>query len=94
MYFYFVWYLLQPYLLLYLLAALALANLWRKRCETRGRLTVLTLAFVLLALASTPAVSYLALGSLEWQYPPGGQRPADTEVIVVLAAGLLARRSE
>ena len=81
--------LLQPYTLLYLVTGLAIANLWRKRRETCGRLVVLTLAFVALTLPSIPAVSYLALGSLEWQYPPLEQRPADTEAIVVLSSGVI-----
>jgi uncharacterized SAM-binding protein YcdF (DUF218 family) len=79
--------LLQPYPLLYLLTGLAIANLWRKRRESRGRLAVVTLAFVALALPSIPAVCHLALGSLEWQYPPAEQKPAGVQAIVVLAAG-------
>lgn len=81
--------LLQPYPLLFLFTGLVIANLWRKRRETRGCLAVLTLAFLALTLLSTPAVSYLALGSLEWRYPPAEQRPADAEVIVVLAGGVI-----
>jgi uncharacterized SAM-binding protein YcdF (DUF218 family) len=81
--------LLQPYPLLLLFSGLVLASLWRKCREARGRLGVLTLAFVALTLLSTPAVSCLALGSLEWQYPPAEQRPADAEVIVVLAGGVI-----
>jgi uncharacterized SAM-binding protein YcdF (DUF218 family) len=81
--------LLQPYPLLFLVAGLALVALWRKCREARGRLAVLTLAFAGLALLSTPAVSHLALGSLEWQYPPREQRPADVEVIVVLSGGVI-----
>jgi uncharacterized SAM-binding protein YcdF (DUF218 family) len=34
-------------------------------------------------------VSRLALGSLEWQYPPQQERPADVEAIVVLAGGVI-----
>jgi uncharacterized SAM-binding protein YcdF (DUF218 family) len=81
--------LFQPYPLLFALTGLAVANLWRKRREARGRLAVLTLAFVGLALTSTPAVTHLALGSLEWQYPPLDRRPADADVIVVLSAGAI-----
>jgi uncharacterized SAM-binding protein YcdF (DUF218 family) len=81
--------LLQPYPLLYLATGLAIANLWHRRRESRGRLAVVTLAFVALTLPSIPAVSHLALGSLEWQYPPAGGGPADGEAIVVLSAGVL-----
>jgi uncharacterized SAM-binding protein YcdF (DUF218 family) len=80
--------LLQPYLLLYLLTGLAIANLWRKRRETRGRLLCVTVLFGTLTLLSIPAVSYLALGTLEWQYPPVDQRPAHVDAIVVLAGGI------
>jgi uncharacterized SAM-binding protein YcdF (DUF218 family) len=77
--------LLQPFFLLYLLTALLLLSLWRKRREDRRRLLALTLSFVLLSLCCVPAMGYLALGSLEWPYPPLEQRPEDTQAIVVLA---------
>jgi uncharacterized SAM-binding protein YcdF (DUF218 family) len=77
--------LVHPVVWLTLLAALALANLWRKRRETKRRLLLLTVALVLLALACTPAVGCLALGSLEWSYPPLRERPDGIEAIVVLS---------
>jgi uncharacterized SAM-binding protein YcdF (DUF218 family) len=80
--------LLQPHLLLWLLTGLALAGLWRRR-EPRRRPLGLALALGALAAVSTPAVSHLALGSLEWQYPPPGRRPSDADAIVVLAGGTL-----
>lgn len=79
---------LQPFLLLYLLTGLALANLWRKRTETRGRLLLVTLPFLGLIVICTPAVAYLALGSLEWRYPPQYDRPDDVEAIVVLGGAM------
>jgi uncharacterized SAM-binding protein YcdF (DUF218 family) len=48
-----------------------------------------TAAFAALTLFCTPAVSHLALGSLEWRYPPLEQRPDDAGVIVVLSAGVI-----
>jgi uncharacterized SAM-binding protein YcdF (DUF218 family) len=75
----------RPTVLLGLLTVLALANLWRKRRETRRRLLLLTVPFVLLLAWCTPVVSYLALGSLEWDYPPLERRPDDAEAIVVLS---------
>jgi uncharacterized SAM-binding protein YcdF (DUF218 family) len=81
--------LLQPYTLLCLLAAAAVVNLWRKRRETRRRLAWATAAVLALLVISTPAFSCLVLGSLEWQYPPLTDRPADAEAIVVLSAGTL-----
>jgi uncharacterized SAM-binding protein YcdF (DUF218 family) len=80
--------LLQPYTLIILLMALAIANLWRKRVETRRRLLVLTVLFVGLTVLSTPAVGHLALRTLEDQYSPLEQRPGDAEVIVILAGGV------
>jgi uncharacterized SAM-binding protein YcdF (DUF218 family) len=77
--------LLQPTFLLYLLTALGVALLWRKRQESRRRLLWLTVAFLALTLLCVPAVGHLALGTLEWPYPPLEQRPQDAEAIVVLA---------
>jgi uncharacterized SAM-binding protein YcdF (DUF218 family) len=81
--------LLQPHVLLFLLTGLALALLWRSRREPRGRPVFLALSFGALVGVNTPAVSHLALGSLEWQFPPLEQRPADADAIVVLSSGLL-----
>jgi uncharacterized SAM-binding protein YcdF (DUF218 family) len=85
----FVTSLAQPFPLLHLLAGAAVVNLWRKRRESRGRLLFLTLAFAGLTFVSTPAGAYLAVGTLEWPYPPADGRPATAEAVVVLAAGLL-----
>lgn len=77
--------LLQPFVLLHLLLAVLLLVLWRKRREQRRLLLALTLVFLLLTTCSLPAVSYVALGSLEWSYPPLRQVPADVQAIVVLS---------
>jgi uncharacterized SAM-binding protein YcdF (DUF218 family) len=79
--------LFQPYCLLLLLTGVALASLWRKRKESRRRLLLVSVPFGLLVLMSIPAVSYLALRTLEGRYPPSRGRPADTEAIVVLLGG-------
>ena len=62
--------LLQPYTIAYVITGVAIVSLWRKREATRGRLVLLTLGFGLMLVLSLPAVSYLALGSLEWSFPP------------------------
>jgi uncharacterized SAM-binding protein YcdF (DUF218 family) len=80
--------LVQPFTVLYLLLGAATVNLWRKPRERPRRLLVLTIAFVGLTLLCTPAVAHLALGSLEWQYPPANEMPADAQAIVVLGAGV------
>jgi uncharacterized SAM-binding protein YcdF (DUF218 family) len=77
--------LLQPTLLCSLLSIAALAWLWRKRRESRRRLLCLTVPFAALMVLCVPAVGYLALGTLEWSYPPLERRPDDTEAIVVLS---------
>ena len=87
MYYFFVS-LLEPFPLLLLLMGLAIASLWGKRRKSRRRLLLLTVLFLLLVTFSIPAVSYLALGSLEWQYPPLKQRPDSTKAIVVLSAAI------
>src|ERR1700722_9150133 len=84
MYYYLVR-LCDPALLLLLLTGLGLALLWRKRETTRRRLLLATVPFALYCLLSVPAVSYLALGSLEWGYPPLDGRSEDVEAIVVLS---------
>ncbi len=81
---------LQPAFLLFLILAIAIALLWRKRRETRGRLLWVTVPFVLLAILSTHAIGHLALGTLEWRYPPSAEIPEDTEAIVVLAGHVRA----
>ncbi len=86
--YYFFSHLLQPFPVAYLLTALALANLWRGRMESRRRLLLLTVPFVLFTLVCLPVVAHLALGSLEWQYPPMDQRPDDVEAIVVLSGSM------
>ncbi|HEY7314566.1 MAG TPA: YdcF family protein [Gemmataceae bacterium] len=77
--------LLQPFVLLYLLAGLLLLALWRRGRERRRMMLVLTITFAVFYLCATPLMSYLALGSLEWSQPPLDQRPTDTPAIVILA---------
>ena len=81
--------LLQPYTLLMLLSVVALVNLWRRRHETRRRLLLITVPLVLLVLLSLPAASYLAFGSLEWEFSPLRALPAKNQAVVVLSGGLV-----
>jgi uncharacterized SAM-binding protein YcdF (DUF218 family) len=82
--------LLRPTLLAYVIMALALAWLWRKRREDRRRLLWVIVPFVLVTLLSVPAVAYLALGTLEWAYPPAAEVPERPEVLVVLSGSMVA----
>jgi uncharacterized SAM-binding protein YcdF (DUF218 family) len=86
MYHFLVWHLLQPFTLLWLFLGLALANLWRRRADTRRRLLLLTVPYVLATLVSLPIIGDLALHALESQYHPLRERPPQTEAIVVLAS--------
>ncbi len=75
----------QPFVAATLLAMLGVAALWWRRRETRLRLLWVTVPLVAMAIASTPCAAYLALGSLEWQYPPSHDMPQGVETIVVLS---------
>jgi uncharacterized SAM-binding protein YcdF (DUF218 family) len=76
--------LLQPSVLLYLLAGLLLLALWRRRRDQRRLMLFLTASYLALYLCATPLVGYFALASLEWSQPPLIQRPADTQAVVIL----------
>jgi uncharacterized SAM-binding protein YcdF (DUF218 family) len=82
------WALVNPLPVLLSITALAVANLWRKRKESRRRLLAVTIPLAVLTVMSIPAVVHCARGGLEWQYPPIDRRPEGMEAIVVLASGL------
>jgi uncharacterized SAM-binding protein YcdF (DUF218 family) len=84
----------DPLLLLFLLVRGMLVGLWRGRICPRRWLGLVTVVVAGLAAVSTPAVVFLLLGSLEWGYPPGGERPADAQAIVVLSSSLRALDAE
>jgi uncharacterized SAM-binding protein YcdF (DUF218 family) len=74
----------DPAALLLLATALLLVRLWRKGAAARGTARALLVAALLVTLLYLPAVGYLLLGSLEWDYPPRAERPEGVEAIVVL----------
>jgi len=80
--------LLDPFTLLFLLTAVGIANLWRRRVDSRRRLVLVAVPFAVLAVVSLPATAYLALGSLEWPYPPQAGRPRGVDTIVVLSGAV------
>jgi uncharacterized SAM-binding protein YcdF (DUF218 family) len=82
--------LFTPYSMLMFCLGLALANLWWKRRETRGRLLLVTCPFVALMLLSAEPVEYVLLGTLEWKNKPLATRPDDAQAIVVLAGAVRA----
>ncbi len=73
---------------LWLLCAVALAALWRRRQDRRRRLVVLTAAFALLTLYCLPVTNYLLLRPLEAPYPPLAHRPDGIGAIVVLGGAV------
>lgn len=79
---------LQPFPIVFLLLGLAVANLWRKRIESRRRLLFVTVVYWILLTLCLPLVSHLALGSLEWGVPRLAARPESCPAIVVLGGGM------
>ncbi|MBC8179510.1 YdcF family protein [candidate division KSB1 bacterium] len=79
--------LFDPFILLFLINALAVANLWRKRTEVRKRLIFLTTAFILLTLFCLPVTTYFSAGWLEGKFPKLVERPLNVKAIVVLSGG-------
>jgi uncharacterized SAM-binding protein YcdF (DUF218 family) len=82
-------YFLHPYVFCLVLLGATIVCIWRKRPEQRLSLLLLVMPLLLLVVLSTPAVSYLAVGSLEWQYAHQVERPKDVQAIVVLGSGTL-----
>ncbi len=60
---------------------------WRHPTLRRSLRGVLAFELLLVGLC-LPAVAHLALGSLEWQYPPRRSWPAEAQAIVILAGSL------
>lgn len=79
--------LIEPYSLLCLSAIVGLIVVWTRPAPSRRRLLWVGVPIVLLLCASTPAMVFPILGSLEWAYPPLSQRPETAEAIVVLGGG-------
>ena len=80
--------LLHPFMLLMVAVAIVEAVLWYRRPDWRRTLRWLIVPSILLYAFCTPAVSYLALGSLEWRYPPLEVRSDEVQAIVVLSGGI------
>jgi len=79
--------LLRPHLILFLWAGVAIWRYHRAAPESRRSVWRLALPWLGLLLLSTSASSYLAMGTLEWKYPPLSE-PSDFEAIVVLGGYL------
>jgi len=77
-----------PIVLLDSFLLLVILYLWRRQKEPRRRLWWFLVAFFLFVLSSSAPVAYLALRSLEWDYPPSNDIPPDVGAIVVLAGSV------
>jgi uncharacterized SAM-binding protein YcdF (DUF218 family) len=84
----FLEYVSRPAVLLPLIVGLGLLNLWRRRREKVSRLLLITIPLAVLAVISIPAVAYVALGTLEWQFPPA-TGPLDSPVVLVVLSGYI-----
>lgn len=85
----FVVQLLEPYTLLLAALVAATACAWRT-VRPRGRsLKAIAVLLGLLVLLSLPVTGYLALGTLEWTYPPNSGAPTSSDTIVILGGGLV-----
>jgi len=80
--------LLNPFLLGFLALLLATAALWRKSRRRARRRLWLTIVVLILTLICWPPIGYLALGSLEWAYPPSSDLPGDIDALVVLSGAI------
>lgn len=76
--------LVHPYAPLLIILGLVIARLWFKGHLTRAARFALTIPYLLLLFISLPAVSHLALLTLERPFPPLDHRPKETQAIVVL----------
>jgi uncharacterized SAM-binding protein YcdF (DUF218 family) len=82
-------YFAQPYpVVLILLGAAVAAQLWTGAGSRRLR-AGLAAAYLSLVALSLPPAAYLALGTLEWPYPPSHELPEDVQVLVVLSGSII-----
>jgi len=79
--------LVHPFGWLFILLAAALAWAW-KRSEVRRKLLPAIVLFALLWIYCLPLTSHVALGTLEWGYPPLRRIPQGEPLIVVLSGGI------
>ncbi len=80
--------LLRPSLIAFVLVVISAVANWRRSASAPPRLRSLLVAIPIWWIVSSPVVGYLALGSLEWHYPPRRDRPNEVAAIVVLGGYL------
>lgn len=77
--------LLEPLPLLLILLGVGLLSIRIRSGSNSNPLRFAWLIYSVLVVVSLPAFSYLALGTLEWQYSPNIRLPEDPQAIVVLS---------
>jgi uncharacterized SAM-binding protein YcdF (DUF218 family) len=82
--------LFEPFTFLSILTMTGLFVLWRTADVPRRWLKCFTVFFLLLMLASTPAIAHVAFCSLEWPYGPKDAVADEAAAIVVLGGALLS----
>ncbi len=75
------------WLLCFILAGLVAQ--WRRPAARSRALVAISVGFAALVGMSLPAVGFVALGTLEWRYPPRHARPDGVGAIVVLGGSVL-----
>ena len=80
--------LFSPFTLLCVLLLVVVANLWRRRVESRRRLLLVSVPLGVFLFLCTPVASFWSVGLLEWSYPVLEETPEDADVIVVLGGGI------
>jgi uncharacterized SAM-binding protein YcdF (DUF218 family) len=78
----------EPFTLTWLLTAIGVVLLWRKPRERLRRVAAVTAVFAAFSIVCTPWFAFLAIGSLEWQYPPLTDELEPAPAIVVLGGGV------
>jgi uncharacterized SAM-binding protein YcdF (DUF218 family) len=74
----------DPFIVMFLLTGTAIAWLWRKPRETSRRHIWVTGCFVVMYIVCMPLSAQLALGTLEWGYPPMAANPETDSPLVIL----------
>lgn len=89
MYPFIVWF-FRPYSLLLAFTIGGLVRLWWMERDGRRRFLWPIIPLLVLIFLSTPTAAFLALGSLEWSYPPTDYTPNADDVVIVLTGNVFS----
>jgi len=79
---------LRPFPILLIWIAMGLFFSWYRHPQARNSLKLIIVPYLFLFILSTPYISYLTTGTLEWRQNRLTSRPSDCEAITVLAGGM------